>query len=465
MRRSGVKEYLDDTGDVADTSVYGKILVAIAQKYGNAVMYRTISDLFRGYELDERVIDLIAVDSSDSLPFLIDQEWQERFSSYMHELEYHQYFLTSSALARAGSLNAECLSEMMGIQDSIYMDLVSEWRFGKGKQNLYPPDQPHSKDLSAFINAQLFISTQDNNLETIENAIKEHVLFPHDEEKRFSWPYSDTTGEFLFDEVERVRSIFQCIHVERCQKETLPAVSASDHEIWVNHTLADAFYEDAYLDEINQVMASYFVDLIGEPGLFLSDEQDREIHAFYVDNHQKLYEKVTPLIVKNSIFDMDFAERSFDRHPPYDQRDIAFIRFFHDNWSRIDSYRSKKVLQFEKTLRRFLFNKKIQVTNTGLQLANPDGIRISLDHLSSGEKKIVILAFISIFLDKTSIFLDEPELSLSIIWQTWLLDMLLGNEEREGKIIIATHSPYILEDERWQQYLQPLYLNLGGGNH
>ena len=76
---------------------------------------------------------------------------------------------------------------------------------------------------------------------------------------------------------------------------------------------------------------------------------------------------------------------------------------------------------------------------------------IDLSNLSSGEKKIILLLGIAIFFDDI-ILLDEPELSLSLVWQEQLLPDLvkLGN----STIVCATHSPYIVNDESVQKYIK-----------
>lgn len=69
-----------------------------------------------------------------------------------------------------------------------------------------------------------------------------------------------------------------------------------------------------------------------------------------------------------------------------------------------------------------------------------------LSELSSGEQKIIILFAIAIFWGG-KILVDEPELSLSIVWQERLMrDLSFAGEY--SNIIVATHSPYICQDEQ-----------------
>ena len=80
---------------------------------------------------------------------------------------------------------------------------------------------------------------------------------------------------------------------------------------------------------------------------------------------------------------------------------------------------------------------------------------IPINSLSSGERKIIALAFYAIFADRAILIMDEPEVSVSILWQERLLADLLdyGNF---NSIIIATHSPYIARDDSLSDYIEYL---------
>lgn len=80
--------------------------------------------------------------------------------------------------------------------------------------------------------------------------------------------------------------------------------------------------------------------------------------------------------------------------------------------------------------------------------ADPKGRPIN--DLSSGEKQIVtVLAYLAYLAGSNSIFLiDEPELSLHISWQTGLLSALKSVQPSGCQLIMATHSPEIVGDQR-----------------
>ena len=76
------------------------------------------------------------------------------------------------------------------------------------------------------------------------------------------------------------------------------------------------------------------------------------------------------------------------------------------------------------------------------------GEPIEFKNLSSGEKQIVSL-FSKLYLSKNSnniILFDEPELSLSIVWQSKLLPDIVESKKC-GFMVVITHSPFIFDND------------------
>jgi predicted ATPase len=77
----------------------------------------------------------------------------------------------------------------------------------------------------------------------------------------------------------------------------------------------------------------------------------------------------------------------------------------------------------------------------------PERRKISLNALSSGEKQMISL-FAKLFLypKRKLVLIDEPELSLSIDWQTSILVDVLNAPLCE-QVVAITHSPFVFENE------------------
>jgi predicted ATPase len=67
---------------------------------------------------------------------------------------------------------------------------------------------------------------------------------------------------------------------------------------------------------------------------------------------------------------------------------------------------------------------------------------VASDVLSAGEKQMLSFICYNALNNQTSIFIDEPELSLHVDWQR-ILFSTLENQSSSNQFIIATHSPFI----------------------
>ena len=79
------------------------------------------------------------------------------------------------------------------------------------------------------------------------------------------------------------------------------------------------------------------------------------------------------------------------------------------------------------------------------------GKPIPLSRLSSGEKEILVLFYNLLFenTDGGILLVDEPEMSLHIVWQRMFIDDLKKIAAlRNLTVIIATHSPQIINGNR-----------------
>jgi len=127
----------------------------------------------------------------------------------------------------------------------------------------------------------------------------------------------------------------------------------------------------------------------------------------------------------------------------------------------IDIYEKQKELDnsvklFRDVCNKYLINKEVFYDESAIKIfikSHFTGNEIKLSKLSSGEKQIVSI-FSKVYLsekDKRFIVLfDEPELSLSMIWQKQLLPDIL-NSKKCDFLLAVTHSPFIF-DNNLDQY-------------
>lgn len=123
----------------------------------------------------------------------------------------------------------------------------------------------------------------------------------------------------------------------------------------------------------------------------------------------------------------------------------------------VESYEKQKPLDklikiFKDACNKYLVNKEVFYDESNINIyikSKINNSRIDLKNLSSGEKQIVSI-FSKVYLsseDKRFIVLfDEPELSLSMIWQKELLPDIV-NSNKCDFLLAVTHSPFIFDNE------------------
>jgi predicted ATP-dependent endonuclease of OLD family len=123
----------------------------------------------------------------------------------------------------------------------------------------------------------------------------------------------------------------------------------------------------------------------------------------------------------------------------------------------VELYKNQKeldraIILFKDTCNKYLVEKKVFYDESGIKIfikSDLTGEEIKLKHLSSGEKQIISM-FSKIYLSEANqkfiVLFDEPELSLSILWQKQLLPDIVNS----GKcvfLLAVTHSPFIFKNE------------------
>jgi len=97
--------------------------------------------------------------------------------------------------------------------------------------------------------------------------------------------------------------------------------------------------------------------------------------------------------------------------------------------------------------RRFTFKRIAISKEDGFKFSTDQNKPLALGDLSSGEQQEVVLLYELLFKVKpgTLVLIDEPELSLHVVWQKLFLDDLFKIIElQQINIVVATHSPQII---------------------
>lgn len=105
-----------------------------------------------------------------------------------------------------------------------------------------------------------------------------------------------------------------------------------------------------------------------------------------------------------------------------------------------------RIEEINKILRNIKINTKlINLTSEKAIFESPNGKKISIDDLSSGEKQLYYRAVLlsKLNIKNSLILVDEPETSLHPTWQREVIK-LYQNAGENNQVILATHSPHII---------------------
>lgn len=129
-----------------------------------------------------------------------------------------------------------------------------------------------------------------------------------------------------------------------------------------------------------------------------------------------------------------------------------------NNYEKQNEY-DEKIRNFTNTCNKYLNGKRFEYneSNVEVNIINiASDTHININNLSSGEKQIISI-FAKLYLDtenESIILIDEPELSLSIRWQSMLIPDIV-NTGKCNKIVAVTHSPFIFDNE-YEKYTKSI---------
>lgn len=144
-----------------------------------------------------------------------------------------------------------------------------------------------------------------------------------------------------------------------------------------------------------------------------------------------------------------------DKEQKYKEQYSTALKIYFDDFSekyQVFENLVGKLDLFTKIINEHLMFKEIRISReNGFEITDTEHEKnvIPLKKLSSGEKQEVVLFYNLIFETQRDLLLliDEPEISLHIAWQkNFLNDLLEVVKTRNIKVIVATHSPQIINN-------------------
>lgn len=161
----------------------------------------------------------------------------------------------------------------------------------------------------------------------------------------------------------------------------------------------------------------------------------------------RLADKIDPSIKNKIVSMLDENTILDDNYHQYLLSIISELTNIYEKNKQIDD----NLENFKNVCNTYLVNKSVEYDKFKIECkVEQDDTKqaIMLKYLSSGEKQIISL-FSKLYLnteEKNIILFDEPELSLSILWQKKLVPDII-NSKRCSFMAIITHSPFIFDNE------------------
>lgn len=277
---------------------------------------------------------------------------------------------------------------------------------------------------------------------------------------------------------EITKESWKCSAAGRKTKE-VATTFCDDKKLNINELINALYFSDDFVIDINNIGQNYARECdqrIVEKWDYnqtdynkLKEEFENAVSKVTDEVKRDYLNYLKPILVRNSYFDVDINEITKDssfsgldmacREYAVGSKKIEYLLSFMEEVLPLlkdSANRNSSVSVFERVVQEYFGDKIVLVMPSGIHIfyEDKDGKNRTLDLsvVSSGEKKLLILFSLSILLKDWVLILDEPELSLSIVWQSSLVPDLLRYGE-QSSIIVATHSPYTVDDEEVQPYI------------
>lgn len=154
---------------------------------------------------------------------------------------------------------------------------------------------------------------------------------------------------------------------------------------------------------------------------------------------------------KLSKYDLSAAEQL--KNAQFKPEHAKALKIYFDDFDKKFSQYEAIINEFElftEIVNKRLTHKEIKIEkNKGIIVVDAENKELKLSDLSSGEKQIIVLFYELLFEteNNTLLLIDEPEISLHIVWQKMFMDDLFRIIKNKNlNVVVATHSPQIINN-------------------
>ncbi|MGZ9789934.1 AAA family ATPase [Staphylococcus hominis] len=198
-----------------------------------------------------------------------------------------------------------------------------------------------------------------------------------------------------------------------------------------------------------------FNKVTGDMMTFLLDENSNDLESNALEMIEKNQDKIK--VILSRISDENLSEEIKEKVIKKVQNENSienealkyFVSKLLEYYNKQENL-EKQIKEYVKVCNKYLVNKNMFYDEAKMKISilnKIDNNKIELNTLSSGEKQIIsifTLVYLENLDEKLFVMIDEPELSLSVIWQASLIEDLY-NSGNIDYLIAVTHSPFIYE--------------------
>ena len=197
-----------------------------------------------------------------------------------------------------------------------------------------------------------------------------------------------------------------------------------------------------------EALQSIFLDVLSpDPDALSQHSQHREAPPPVLDA-AKAYERMSSFLRRQSDRRIrlcaGYKERFADRYND-DLRLRQIVGHIDAVEAQIEQ-EMRPIQQLSDLVRRlFLKGKSLSFEGPRITVTTDSDLNIGLERLSSGEKHLLRILVAALGAERSTMLIDEPEISMHIDWQRELIENIrILNPQCQ--LILATHSPEIMAD-------------------
>lgn len=210
--------------------------------------------------------------------------------------------------------------------------------------------------------------------------------------------------------------------------------------------------------ELNKLTLKYLGDVVDKKYETANIRKIKQVSEDIIDN---ILDRIDEELLSNSTKEslrktiQQIRTTSLKEFSKENNNHIMFICHYFSkllNFQQLLEQRESKMREFCRICNKYITDKEFKYESSSFDfsiISKKDASReIQLNQLSSGEKQIVSL-FSQLCLSECNdyfVMIDEPELSLSVLWQREFLVDIQNGEFCKG-LFAVTHSPFIYDNE------------------